>query len=173
MFTFSFLAALLLPFPSPAEDEIPFAELARSVTVEQPACFGREYSAEQLRSRPLQTVRLLRAKLSRQDGSDAAFLEIEAVLKGAKNLHKLWRQFLICADDGVCAVECDGGSVRLAGSADGGLSFHNQRFVLEGGCDGDGEEKETVFLDNKRGGDDLFRLARLPQEYCSPPADSL
>ena len=163
------LAALLLSPPSLAEDEIPFRDLLGGVTVEQPLCFGREFSADQLRARPLQTVSLLRAKLSKQAESDGAYLEVEAVLKGAKNKHKLWRQFFVCADDGVCAVECDGGSVRLTGSNDGGLTLHNNRFVLEGGCDGD--DKETVFLDNKRGGDDLFRLHRLPHEYCARIAD--
>ena len=162
--------ALFSLSPAYAEDEVSFRDLAGMVTAEKPICFGREYSAGHLRAHPLQKVKLLRAKLSKQADTDGNFLEVEAVLKGDANRFKLFRQFFVCMDDGTCAVECDGGSVRLAGLRDGGLTLRNNGFVLEGGCDGD-NEKGTVFLDNKPGGDDLFRLSRLPHEYCSPTTD--
>ena len=170
MHAIAFAVALFSLQPALAEDMISFRDLAGAVTPEQPLCFGREYSASHLRAHPLQTVQLLRAKLSKQAGSEGNFLEVEAVLKGDANRFKLFRQFFVCMDDGTCAVECDGGSVSLAGLRDGGLHLRNNGFVLEGGCDGGGE-RETVFLGNKRGGDDLFRLSRLPHEYCSPTTD--
>lgn len=159
------LFAALAAFAS-EDTTLSFADLLKDVTVEQPLCFGREYAAAHLRARPLQTVRLFRAKLSKQADTEGSFLSVEAVLKGERNEHKLWKQFLVCSDNGTCAVECDGGSVSLASLRDGSLSLRNNRFVLEGACDGG--EKKTVFLDNKRGGDDLFELHRLPAEFCAP-----
>lgn len=156
--------SILAPLHAGSEEEIPFSRLLSEVTVEQPICFGREYSDSHLRAHPLQTVALFRAKLSKQEGSDGSFLEVEMVRKGEKLRHKLWRQFLLCEDNGRCAVECDGGSVTLSGTPGGGLGLRNDRFVIEGGCEGGAE---PVMLDNKRGGDDFFRLHRLPQEYCA------
>lgn len=152
-----------------AADKLPFDSLLKEATPEQPICFGREYSEAHLKKAPAQKVKQIRVKLENTPdaGEGYSFLHVDAVLKGDKNRFKLWRQLFVCENStGRCGVECDGGSVNLWGLKDGKLALQNNGFVLEGGCDGDGET-ETVMLEPTRGGDDLFQLSPLPNEFCT------
>jgi hypothetical protein len=161
------LALLFSLFLSPAApaQTVPLSQLFAQLESGTPACFGREYSTEQLEANRGQSVRKIRAKLLRDESSGflSDLLELELSLKGEKNFHKVYRAYLPCeTESGTCTVECDGGSMKVAGTGDGQLLLENEGIVIDGGC---GEGKARL-LKPARGGDELFRLQRLPAEYC-------
>jgi hypothetical protein len=162
-----FLALMALPILTLAEDKIAYSEVLRHATPEQPICFGREYSAKHLESHPGQLVSLIRAKVVKDPTAvaDYNYIEINAVLKGEKNFFKLYRAYLVCNAEGECAVECDGGKIKVAGFKDGSLEIRNEGFVLEGGC-GAAPKSKAVVLKPTRNGDDVFHLERLPNSFC-------
>jgi hypothetical protein len=166
-----FMIAAAMPLASLADvNVVSYKSVLAQATVEQPVCFGGGYSLQHLQSNPAQKVKQIRVKIAKQAeaGDDVSFLHVDAVLRSDPSNHKPWHAFFICDNSsGRCAVECDGGSVNLWGYSDGTLGVKNNGFVLHGGC---GEEEQeiakTIFLDATKGGDDLFRLARLPSESC-------
>lgn len=142
------------------------ASVFDGVTADQPVCYGREYSAEYLKSRPKQTVQKIMAKLIHDKEYEQNQLSVEITRTGSKNFYKTYRALLICDKDDRCYVECDGGSVNLSMRSDGRLAFKNNGFVIQGGCGGEGDEVEGEFLPATPGGDDQFRLTKLPSAFC-------
>jgi hypothetical protein len=156
---FMILALFLLPLGAPA------ASVFDSVTAAQPVCYGREYSEVAMKSRPKQTVQKIQAKLEKDTEYKQNILHIEITLKGAKNRFKNYRAMLFCDQNDECFVECDGGSAKLSRLVDGRLQLKNNGFVIEGGCGGEDEE-DGVMLPAEPGGDDIFRLSKLPSAFC-------
>ncbi|WP_413287931.1 hypothetical protein [Bdellovibrio sp. HCB337] len=139
-------------------------DIFAKVTPEQPVCYGREYSTAHLKSAPKQTVQKFQAKLEKNnDGTK--IMSVEVTLKGHKHQFTNYRAYFVCEDNNRCYIECDGGSVQLSKANDGRLAIENNNFVLEGGCDGDGET-ETRILEAIAGGDDKFLLTELPAPFC-------
>lgn len=136
------------------------------VTPEQPICYGREYSRSHLESHPQQRVQKIRAKFEAPVfGEDQAqWMSVEVTLRGQENTYVNYRNTFFCADSGQCGIDCDGGSVSLSLMTSGDLLINNHGFVLEGGCGA--EEDDYVYLERTEGGDDIFRLVRLPVDYC-------
>lgn len=158
--TFAFTALLSLSASATTLTEI-FGPLQG-----KPACFGKTYSEAHLKSHPKQTVKNVLVKLSTNlFGSEGHYIEVLVNQKKApkKNL----RQSMNCIEsDGkvFCGVDCDGGSVDIQALEEGMLTIKNNGLIVKGGC-GE-EEDETVFLENKRGGDDFFVLNELPLAAC-------
>jgi hypothetical protein len=173
------LLLALLSFTAFASEEIaaqsPFDTLSA-----QPVCYGREYSAKHMESHPLQTVKQLKLKFYRDEYTNdtSAILEVKADLKRevkekdsgeTYTVIKPYHTGMGCTLEGGsvnCAIDCDGGSasatwdMKKSGAE---ITFVNKGFVMFGGC---GEEGETIWLDPKKGGDDVFQLYQLPKEFC-------
>ncbi len=162
------LALLALPPLSQAEEIVPLRTLFSEVKENEPTCFGREYSTEHMEKNTKQTVKKIRVKMVKDltmPEFPSEYLDVEIALKGEKNFHKTYRSYLICnSEEGQCYVECDGGRVKAWGAKSGEFLFENLGFVIQGGCGG--EEEETKFLKATKGGDDVFRLTKLPSQYC-------
>jgi hypothetical protein len=141
------------------------------VTADQPVCYGREYNESVLKARPLQTVQKIQAKLSHDAEYNQNIMTVEITLKGKKNLYTNYRSMLFCDKDDHCYVECDGGSVNTKIQSDGTLLIKNNGFVIHGGCGDEGEDIEGILLKRTEGGDDLFKLFRLPKEFCQKVPD--
>jgi hypothetical protein len=128
-------------------------------------CFGREYSESHLESRPQQKVKLMRAKLVRDDSTPdfpSRVLETEIVLTGEENQNRIFRTYFLCLENSEkCTVECDGGSILALGNPQT-LRVENLGFLLAGNC-GNGKEKKLVPSKN---GDDVFSLEALPAAFC-------
>lgn len=162
------LALMALPILTLAEDRISYSEVLSQASAAQPICFGREFSSAHLDAHPRQLVKEIRAKIVKDPTAvaDYNYIEINAVLKGEKNFYKLYRAYLVCdAAAGECAVECDGGKIKVAGFKDGSLEIVNEGFLLEGGC-GAAPSAKSLVLKPSRGGDDVFHLDRLPNSFC-------
>jgi len=140
------------------------------VTPDQPVCYGREYNSSVLKARPLQTVQKIQAKLIKDAEFNQNILSLEITLKGKANLFKNYRSLLFCDKDDYCYVECDGGSANLKIQSDGTLLITNNGFVIQGGCGGEDEE-DGILLKRTEGGDDLFKLFKLPKEFCQKVPD--
>lgn len=138
------------------------------VTPEQPVCYGREYALSQLTRSPKQTVQKIQVKLSKIKKYDQTVMAIELTLKGQKNTYKNYRAFFDCDKGGDCRIDCDGGSARIQLSREGHLLLTNHGFAIDGTCDG---EAEPVILKATSGGDDLFKLVRLPSAFCQNVTD--
>lgn len=133
------------------------------------ACFGKTYSAAHLAARAhrSQTVKEIKVKLSlsKFEGMTSPLMEIMVKQKNAPA--KMLRQAMVCFENAgrvSCAVDCDGGAVEILALEEGQLTIKNHGVILKGGC-GE-EEDETVFLQNTRGGDDMFVLNELPLASC-------
>lgn len=129
------------------------------------ACFGKDYTQAHLKKFPKQTVKTIRVLLSVDKTYDSNSLEILVTQKKApgKNL----RQGLDCVQyDGKvhCHVDCDGGSVKIDEFRNDKMLLVNEGLLLKGGC-GE-EEDESIYLENEKGGDDVFALAKLPLSQC-------
>lgn len=157
-----------------------FAGPLKEVTVDQPICYGREYSESHMQKHPLQTVKQMRLKFYKDEYSseNSALLDIQAQIKrtitdsegNSYETYKPYSSGMGCSENGnrlECSIDCDGGSAKVAWNVSrtkDEIIFRNQGFVMVGGC-GD-EENDTIWLDPKRGGDDVFRLYALPKEFC-------
>ena len=151
-----------------SETRLPLRDLFSPARGGGVTCFGREYSHDHLAAHPSQTVRSLRAKLVRDLTLPAEpnnYMELELGLTGEENFYRVYRAYLPCdLATGRCTMECDGGRVEAWGTRDGSLHLRNEGIVISGGC-GESEEKPLV-LNPTAGGDDLFRLSRLPADFC-------
>jgi len=142
------------------------------VTADQPVCYGREYSSTTLKSRSKQTVQKIQAKFSHDPQYNQNIMTVEITLTEKKNFFKNYRSLLFCDKDDRCAVECDGGSVNVSLQPDGRLLVKNNGFAIQGGCSGE-EGDEGTILQPTRGGDDQFKLVRLPSAFCQKSPDYL
>lgn len=142
------------------------------VTPSQPVCYGREYSANTLKARPKQTVQKILAKFSKDPEYNQNILSVEITLKGKKNFYTTFRSILFCDKDDHCYVECDGGSADVSLMDDGRLLLKNNGFAIRGGCGGEDEE-DGILLPATPGGDDEFRLTKLPSAFCQKAPDYL
>ncbi|MES3039022.1 MAG: hypothetical protein V4736_14035 [Bdellovibrionota bacterium] len=143
------------------------ARIYKKVTVEQPLCFGREYSSLHLGLHPLKTVKKITARFSTEPQYNTKIMQLELILKGEQYSYKVFKAFMVCLpESGSCHVECDGGSVYLKSSDDDKVSVINQGFVAQGACGEDGQDLDTIFIEAKKDGDDVFKLKRLPSEFC-------
>ena len=164
----------LLAISSPAfastEPTVSLSTLFSQVKANEPSCYGREYSTEHMEKNEKQTVKKMRVKMVRdltEPSSPSEYLDVEIALKGEENFFKTYRAFLICdSKQGECYVECDGGRVKAWGAKDGSLTLQNLGFVIQGGCGGDEGTDNTVMLKPTKGGDDIFKLVKLPSQYC-------
>ncbi|WP_413290451.1 hypothetical protein [Bdellovibrio sp. HCB337] len=141
------------------------------VTPEQPICYGREYSAEYLKSRPKQTVQKILAKFSKDAEYNQNLMTVEITLKGKKHFYKNYRSLLFCDKNDDCYVECDGGSASVSLQQDGRMHFKNNGFAIQGGCGS--EEEDGFLLKPTVGGDDRFRLIKIPSGFCQKAPDYL
>lgn len=162
----------------------PLAALASpfdSLTKDHPVCFGREYSTAHMAAHPLQTVKLLKLKFYKDEfaGSETSYLDIKAEIKREQTDKESGEKFTVFKpyssgmscflknDRLNCNIDCDGGSAKVAWNVTqkgNEVLFKNEGFVLVGGCGED--ETDTIWLDPKKGGDDVFRLFALPSEFC-------
>lgn len=161
------LAALLISQTTLASESL----LEKIKTSNEPTCYGREYSEAHLKNHPEQTVQKVRAKLVHEKEYDSQWMTLEVTLKGEKNIHTNYKAaFVYTKESNTWAIECDGGNIKADLNKKGNLVINNNGFVLDGGC-GSGEESEYLFLKNIAGGDDVFELVPLPQEYCQQTAN--
>ena len=79
---------------------------------------------------------------------------------------------LFCDKDDRCSVECDGGSANVSLQIDGHLILKNNGFAIQGGC-GDDSEEDGVLLKPSEGGDDKFKMTKLPSAFCQKAPDYL
>lgn len=142
------------------------------VTPTQPICYGREYSAAYLKTRPKQTVQKILAKFSKDAEYNQNIMTVEITLKGKKNFYTTFRSLLFCDKQDHCYVECDGGSADVSLLDDGRLQFKNNSFAIRGGCGGEDEE-DGQLLPATPGGDDVFRMTKLPAAFCQNAPDHL
>lgn len=159
------LALLILGSQSHAADKI-----FNKVKPNDPLCYGREYSADHLRSNPQQSVQKIQAKLEVAPASEGSvatkILELEVTLKGEEHAYKNYRAFFICDEQSdICSIECDGGRVQARVSDGGNFYIVNFGFVLQGGC-GAEEGSNDIFLKPTPRADDLFEMVPLPRAYC-------
>lgn len=120
------------------------------VTETRPACFTRTYSDTHLKDHKLQTVKTMDVKLSRNDNDNLNLIEVKVLRTDGKR----YKTALACDEKGFCFIDCDGGSAKIT-KAGQGLQLLNNGFIMQGGC---GEEEETIYLESKPGGDDVFFL---------------
>lgn len=155
----------------------------QSATMDQPVCFGREYSEKHmnLAKNSKQTVKrfLLKFQKFEWSGDNSAMLDIEAKIKRGTeqingethNTYKNYTSGMGCsirnANEISCGIDCDGGSAKIRwklSEKNKKISFINEGFVMVGGCGDEGEEH--IWLEAIKGGDDVFELYALPQEFC-------
>jgi hypothetical protein len=156
-----------------AQADLKLEDAFAGVTVNKPACFTRTYGSTHLRNHPKQTVRRIKIKLrqwkfSRQS-EPTPMLAIQVKRKGE---NKVWTNNIACMDNResksvLCAVECDGGSVEiLSRNAQGELVLKNNGVLLYGGCGAD-QGQETIILETRKGGDDVFQLKQDDEQACA------
>lgn len=161
-----------------AKADINLSQAFTDVTLEKPACFTRSYSADHLRRHPRQTVQQIKIKLRQWQYGERAneVSPVLAIQVKRKKENKVWTNNITCMDNEekktvLCAVECDGGSVEiLARDADGKMILKNNGVLLYGGC-GAGEDQETIFLQSRPGGDDVFLLRAANASVCADISD--
>lgn len=134
-----------------------------------PKCYERSYSIAHLNKHPRQTVKAIHMTLLGFEfkGEKQRFLDIAVKLKKPKHGRTTFRTTMICMEDGLCFIECDGGQAKIA-ERNGELIFKNKGITLVGGCGGDLEEEEIeIFLKPTKNGDDVFTLK--PAKECKIP----
>jgi hypothetical protein len=149
-------------------------------TVDQPVCYGREYSSAHMEKSDKQTVKRMDIQFYREkDFPNTLLMRLKVDVKkesgyrdigdGKKSYYITTRPYsntLVCDTyDGKfgCYIECDGGSVGFEGGFGTTTKLVNKGVTVEGGC---GEEGDTIWLDAVKGGDDYFTLQALPKEFC-------
>lgn len=150
-----------------------FAKTPAEVTYGQPQCYGREYSETHMKGAPLQTVKKMDVKFYKyNETEEGILLDISTEIK-KDGSYKPYSTSMFCTKESKtslrCGIECDGGSaviswnVKTVGSE---ILLTNNGFVMYGGCGEDVEEDDMIWLDNLKGGDDVFKLYALPAQYC-------
>lgn len=155
------------------------AEIAGRVSVQQPVCYGRDYTQAHMDAHPLQSVQQLRLMFYRlADAPETLFMDVQAKLlrpargsakAGQTQILKNFKSEMMCNESGnslKCFIDCDGGSAEIRWNVHNvrrEITFENQGFVLEGGC---GDERELVILEPRQGGDDIFKLSAIPAASC-------
>lgn len=158
-----------------------FANPAKLATAEQPVCYAATYSKDHMQKHPLQTVKSMKFMFSKEEWNDAdsALLNITADVKVQRlsaaseqpvYVYAPYQQTMSCQTQGetlFCGIDCDGGSGIVSWTAKGSgdqITFTNNGFVMYGGC---GEDvPEEVYIQSKKGGDDIFNLKRQPDNAC-------
>ena len=158
------------------------------VTETQPACYGREYSTQHIVNTPKQTVKKMRIKVEQspydiENGSLFLLIEAEVITEKSEwedaegkttfnMISKPYKTSMACGqldpEKLECAIDCDGGSAKITWNlktVGNEVLFHNNGFVLYGGC-GEEDIDNSIWLDNVRGGDDVFKLYKLRSEFC-------
>lgn len=168
------LLLLCLSFTATSAWANPFADLSDG----NPVCFERTYSDRHMEKHPLQTVKSLQMKYSLEpetSGNEFIYLDIRALIKrpeGRRTKYKIYSNSMGCGlRDGrlECGIDCDGGTATVAWDvhADGNeIWFRNQGFVMYGGCGSEVDMDDMIWLDPKKGGDDIFRLYRMNDKAC-------
>lgn len=155
------------------------------LTNEQPLCFGREFNESHLESHPLQTIKLMKIKLQTPEefASTSLIMSVQAQIKHSEKdpytdetttIIKPYDNVMLCTDGGEgkleCRMECDGGTAVVSYDANTRVPrtvrLINKGFAILGGCDDDTKDGDTIWLDPKTGGDDVFDLYALPAEFC-------
>lgn len=165
--------------------------LPRHMPLKQEACFGRDYDAAHLASRPKQQVTnifLFRdftvdsnsenppddaKSLQDVDGDDGRInLDAYVRLRGRQGVYS--NSFSCSKNDSgavFCGIDCDGGSFTLKTDGDG-LGLANQGFVVVGGC-GASDEDQKNSVNVLPGTDDrTFRLTPQPLAACIAMRDA-
>ncbi len=151
--------------PAPKIDDV-----FKGVTFTQPKCFGREYSRQELKARPLQTVEQIKLKLMKYAAdpvTESRGLKIEVRLAKEEGMN--YHAEFSCQNykgEMLCGIDCDGGHVDIAAFNGTSMTLINDGFMIQGGC-GDEGTAVTKFLKAVKGGDDVFKLQALPQSYCT------
>jgi hypothetical protein len=146
------------------------ASLYDSVTPAQPVCYGREYAASTLAKNKVQSVKNIEAKLQKSPDSVVQYLEIEASVKNSQGGFDSYSAEATCDNNGHCAVTCDGGTVDLSIEAATGAFLLKNNGIRLTGC-GPGADEVFKILKGTKGGDDIFRMYKLPNEFCKPDYD--
>lgn len=167
------LTALLFVFSAPTYAN-PLADLSAG----HPVCFEREYSDKHMAAHPLQTVKKMEMKASivpELAGDEFIFLDIRALIKrpvGRGFQYKVYSNGMGCGlkDNRLeCGIDCDGGTATVAWDVtadEDQIWFRNKGFVMYGGCGSDVDMDDMIWLDPKKGGDDIFRLYRMNDKSC-------
>ncbi|MBX3022372.1 MAG: hypothetical protein KF799_11930 [Bdellovibrionales bacterium] len=143
------------------------------VTEKSPACFARAYDKRHLAAHPKQSVRQIKVKLKVMSFEGIPRpLPIIALQVLRKGENRTWTNNINCQDYGqgvICGVECDGGSVSVLKRDRATLVLKNNGVLLYGGCGA--QDADTIFLEGKKGGDDLFALPQVSPEICADISD--
>ena len=139
-------------------------------------CFERDYSTAHLAQNPRQIVARMvlnfeiDASGSTEIGRMAVWTANQGRLKGSANAGRRFDQFLICWNDETsarCAVECDGGSMRITRDSGKILQFSTSNLWVgeTEGCGG------AVDLAEIKGQTVSYRLNRADDALCSDVFD--
>ncbi len=150
-----------------------FAKTPAEVTYGEPQCYGREYTNAHMQKTPLQTVKKMDVKFYKYNQTEEGILlDVTAQIK-KDDVYKQYSTSMYCTSESAtslrCGIECDGGSatitwdVKTVGNE---ILLKNNGFVMYGGCGEDVSEEDMIWLEDLKGGDDVFKLYALPAEYC-------
>ncbi len=144
-------------------------------------CYSREYTNAHMVAHPKQTVEKMAAKFSittyKVDGEEYT-LPILKIQAKAKNDSKVYAVEMPCYKDGNktrCAIDCDGPNVKAYFSSNnpGSMLIDNKDgyLALDSTTCGDEVTEEQIeavslFLNNVKGGDDIFLLHPMKDYQC-------
>lgn len=154
-----------------------FANPFENITPENPVCFEREYTEGHMDRHPLQTVKQMTMKYSTEPRFEGAvLLDIKALIKRPSKkryTYNVYSTTMFCSlktESLECSIDCDGGNATVAWDVQSGdgdeIVFKNKGFVMYGGCGSDVDMDDTIWLDAKKGGDDVFKLYRMDDNAC-------
>lgn len=137
-------------------------------------CYERSYSREHLAANPAQVVAKMRMLVYVDDryNETLAQLEVQTTnqghVAGTAAANQTFRQALTCFEDGLCAVECDGGSFQIVRQDKDGLSFRTRYLRVGQGqaCAGATDLAEVA------GQDVSYRLNAAPMSVCDRLRDN-
>lgn len=157
------LGVILIMLSAHTAHSTTIKEVFAGIKKGQEVCFGREYTTAHLKAHPQQTVKKITAKIGRTNDEFPSFPYLRLEIYQNKGPKKKLSQFLACHENNgevMCSVDCDGGSVNILSRKKSSLLIQNNGVNLSAGCGSEdaGDLEEFIFLDNQKGGDDLFKM---------------
>ncbi len=163
------LIILLSLLPAALVNASPMSE----ITKDNPVCFERAYSERHMGSHPLQTVKSMQMKfhIDATTSPGSTYLNIKAQIKKNRR-YKPYQTDMNCRMSATtlsCSIDCDGGTAKVeweTSGKDGEITFVNKGFIMYGGCGEETDPNDWIWLDPKKGGDDIFKLYKMPTNVC-------
>lgn len=153
------------------------------------ACYGREYSDQEMSLNPGQIAKAIRVYLLTDQNSDSIYMYVNLTLRKEMRDHKTQKTFsgyidyqtdmychTVSKDQGkiFCSVFCDGGSVVLAlntrsNKKTEGIKLINEGFAINGTCGSMNaslsQHGPEIFQSTL--GNQSFTLFPLPTKFCA------